>query len=316
VVPTYGRSTLLPRLIGALSAQRQVETFEVIVVDDASPDDTWSCIGRLCADAVIAVRAFRMAANGGPAVARNVGWRAARAPLVAFTDDDCVPDEQWLASLLAQLEHADIVQGQTRPDPDQVGRHGPFSRTIENRDGSAFFETCNVAYRRAVLEKTGGFDERFRYPAGEDTELAWRAQEAGARSSFAPEALVLHDVRPSSFLTHIRTTWRWSGVVLIVKLRPELRRLLHSRYFWKASHKPAIVATAGLVVALRPRSSPAVRALGFGATVPYIRFRRGNGRLRGGRFDRNAAIPFALVADMAEVATMAAASVRFRTFLL
>jgi hypothetical protein len=236
--------------------------------------------------------------------------------LVAFTDDDCVPNEAWLASLVERFEDADIVQGQTRADPDQLSRHGPFSRTIEIQTGSELFETCNVGYRRSVLERVGGFDERFRYPAGEDTELAWRARESGATVAFAPEALVLHDVRASSFLAHLKTTWRWSGVVLIVKLRPDVRELLYSRWFWKASHPPAIVATAGIALALHPRSSLAFRATGLAATVPYIRFRRGKGRLQGGRLERNAAIPLALLADIAEVGTMAIASARFRTFLL
>src|SRR5438093_9901845 len=99
VVPTRQRAPLLSRLVAALEVQADVGAFEVIVVDDASADGTGTALERLASAASIPVRAVRLAARRGPAGARNVGWRLARAPLVAFTDDDCVPQPGWLAAL-------------------------------------------------------------------------------------------------------------------------------------------------------------------------------------------------------------------------
>src|SRR5205085_6868290 len=93
--------------------------------------------------------------------ARNAGWRAARAPIVAFTDDDCVPQPGWLAALASGMTDADVVQGRTVLDEAQ--RRGPFSPHVEVGGPSWIFQTCNIAYRRSILEAIGGFDERFRY---------------------------------------------------------------------------------------------------------------------------------------------------------
>jgi GT2 family glycosyltransferase len=210
VVPTYSRQARLQRLIEALDHQDLDDPFEVIVVDDASTDDTADVLARL-ASARPHLRWERQPVNGGPARARNTGWRLARAPLVAFTDDDCVPSPGWLRALLARAATADIVQGAVEPDPAQLRGAGPFSRTLR-ADGAVFFQTANVLYRRTVLEELDGFDERFPKAAGEDTELAYRAMAVGRRATFAPDALVHHDVSPSDLRAHVRDIGRWVDV--------------------------------------------------------------------------------------------------------
>src|SRR5690606_8162709 len=86
VVPTCGRPALLARCLEALARQSLPrDSYEVIVVEDR---------GRR-----------------GPAAARNRGWRRARAPIVAFTDDDCVPERDWLARGLEAMRGADAVCG-------------------------------------------------------------------------------------------------------------------------------------------------------------------------------------------------------------
>ena len=200
IVPTYSRARMLPRLIAGLEAQLGDLDFEVVVVDDASKDDTAAVLEQIAATSPLTLRLIRQPRNRGPAAARNLGWRSTTAQVVVFTDDDCTAEPGWLTRLVAGADHADIVQGRTIPDPTELDQTGPFSRTltIEHEDG--FYQTCNIAYRRHVLEEAGGFDEAFRFAAGEDTDLAWRAREAGAKTAFLDDAVVRHTVRPSSFL--------------------------------------------------------------------------------------------------------------------
>jgi glycosyltransferase involved in cell wall biosynthesis len=315
VVATHGRAALLPRLLAALEAQAGVPAFEVVMVDDGSPDDTWATIERLAAGSTLSVRGVRMPGQSGPAAARNAGWRAAGGRLVAFTDDDCVPQSQWLATLIGALDEVDLAQGCTIPDPAQQHLLGPFARTMEVRTETGYYQTCNVAYRRSVLEAVGGFDDDLRQ-AGEDIELATRALAAGATTRFCDDAVVHHDVRPSSLRAHLRGTRRWGGIVLAVRKQPALRERLYHRVVWKPSHVPAVVAAAGVLTVL---AAPGARAkiAGAAAVLPYVRHRLVTQPLpHTDPADRLALLPHALVADLAEVGVLAAASARYRCLVL
>jgi GT2 family glycosyltransferase len=318
VVATRGRAGLLPRLVDALAAQCVPGGTEAVIVDDASPDDTWGTLRRLAASAPFPLRPLRLARRSGPAAARNRGWRATSAPVVAFTDDDCVPRPGWLAALVRAVdEGADLVQGRTVPNPGQLHRRRAFARTIETTAETGFYETCNMAYRRAVLEALGGFDERFRYPYGEDTDLAWRAKEAGCRSAFAPDAEVWHDVVPSSFLARLRDARRREGMVLAVARHPRLRETLDHPLFYRPTHPHALLAAAGLAAWLaRPRSARRLAA-GVLAAAPYTWHRtRGREGIWCTKREWPLYVPAFLAADLADITVLAWASVRHRTFLL
>lgn len=318
VVATRGRAGLLPRLVEALAAQRLPGALEAVVVDDASPDDTWPTLERLAATAPFPLRPLRLARRAGPATARNAGWRATTAPVIAFTDDDCVPRPGWLAALLRALDAgADLVQGRTVPNPNQLHRRRAFARTIETTAESGFYETCNMAYRRSVLKALGGFDERFRHPYGEDTDLAWRAKEAGYTSAFASDAEVWHDVVPSSFLARLRDARRREGMVLAVARHPRLRETLDHPLFYRPTHPHALLAAAGVAAWLgRPRS-PRRFVLGALAAAPYTWHRtRGADGIWCRKREWPIYVPAFLAADLADIAVLAWASLRHRTFLL
>ena len=315
VVPTHERAGRLSRLVAALETQEMSQPFTVVIVDDGSRDETWDVLQELASSALVTLLPLRIEDGRGPAAARNLGWRATDADVVAFTDDDCVPTARWLRALTGAARDAGMAQGVTLPDPAQALMQGPFSRTLEVRSESGYYQTCNMAYRRDLLERLGGFDERFRHPTGEDTDLAWRAIEDGAGVEFVADAVVHHDVRPSSFLAHVRDTRRWEGVVLATRLHPRLRDRFHRRWFWKPSHPPAIAAAAGVLLAATTRS-PWRRLAGILLAAPYVRYRARVLPLADGPRRRLAVIPLALVADAAEVAVLASASVRYRTLLL
>lgn len=316
VISTYNRSQLLPRLVAALEAQDGAPPFEVVIVDNASTDDTAEVLARLARTSRIPIHTPRMSSNHGPAPARDAGWRAVNTTYVAFTDDDCVPQPRWLAQMCRALEDADVVQGRTSPNPEQKANLGPFSRTLEVPEMDGYFQTCNVGFRREWLERADGFDLRFSRSC-EDSDLAWRMIEAGARAVFASEAIVHHDISSSDPLRLIRAAPRWGDIPLMVRVHPRVRDTLVRRVFWKPSHPYAIAAAAGMMLAATSRSTPG-RALAAALVLPYVKFRLEDQPLpnTGRRRRRLRLLPAALAVDLAEVGVLAAGSVRYRSLVL
>jgi GT2 family glycosyltransferase len=315
VVATHNREHLLERLVRALEQQAGAGLHEIIIVDDASTDDTWSVLQRLSKTARAPMTILRLDSNAGPATARNAGWHAARSPVVAFTDDDCVPQPGWLSSLVRGLSTAELAQGRTIAIPEREPGRGPFARSLWVHEESGLYETCNMAYRRSVLEGVGGFDEGFSFPFGEDIDLAWRAKEAGARTAFQRDALVHHEVFPSSYLAYVRDKRRRAGLVRALSRHPDLRRTFHSRWFYDASHPRALLAALAIVLGLvrrRPDSWLAAALL----LVPYARYRAFEDPLPCRQRNLVPVTFLALVADLVEIGVLARSSLRYRTLLL
>jgi GT2 family glycosyltransferase len=314
VVATFERAARLERLLVALRAQTLgPQSFEVIVVDDASADGTAELLRRERDAGGLELRPITRPLNGGWAAAREDGRRAARGPIVAFTDDDCVPDPGWLeAGLAACAENPGaIVQGRTLRDPGEWDRLSPvgraFARTLEVREPDPHFQTCNVFHPRELIERVGGFDvERFSRVPGEDADLAWRAIERGAETAFAPEALVLHAVEAVGPLGKLRAAARTD--LRVYALHPALRRAYFVRgAFWKGSHYFLVRALAG---ALLPRRLLPVRAW---LAVPYAVHLVERGRVEGGG---PLLAPYYLLHDLVELAAAVRSSLRYRAPML
>jgi glycosyltransferase involved in cell wall biosynthesis len=93
VVPTCRRPDLLDRCLAALVAQDFDPTeFEVLIADDAASESTARQTEAWRARTTVRLHYSPVTGAHGPAAARNVGWRRAAAPIIAFTDDDCIPD--------------------------------------------------------------------------------------------------------------------------------------------------------------------------------------------------------------------------------
>lgn len=322
VVPTRNRARLLPRLLRCIADQKGVAEIELVVVDDSSEDETASVLDQMRGTGPLTVRTARTSRPSGAATARNIGWRLAEAPIVAFTDDDCRPRRDWLAELLAHFEVHDVVQGATVCEPDEAAGRGPFSQVVSVERWSGQFETSNVAYRRDVLELVGGFRETFEGDSfGEDVDLGWRAVEADARTTFAPTAIVVHDVKRGAPLDELRASlrhgWRWRHIGRVLRDHPAYRpyRLYHDP-FLGPSHPPTVIALAGIVMlAAQPRSRAAWAAAAAGMSV-WVRHRVIVEPRPGRRRNLPLVLPAAFLVDVVEVATVAGSGARYGTLVL
>ena len=316
VVASHGRPLRLRWLLNALEDQTlERSRWEMVVVHDNPPDDPTHELLRThpLAQAGVLRHHHLEPGTGSPARQRNVGWRDARAPLVAFTDDDCRPDPHWLERMLAAaLEHpGDIVQGATTPEPHEalVGL-APRVRTLKVDPPVRELPTCNVLYPRARLEAVDGFDERFPGPAGEDTDLAERVRATGAGLVAVPDAVIHHAVEDYTLAGWVRLLWKWRHLPFVVKRHPHLRERGAFRIFWKHSHWRLLLALVG--VALAPRS----RAF-LVLALPYLRHAAlVHGRSPAGVARALAELPSRVVGDATEIAAVADGSIRYRTVLL
>ena len=138
--------------------------------------------------------------RSGPGAARNAGVAARSGRILAFTDADCYPAPNWLAAGVAALESADLVQGAVRPRPDQPV--GPFDRTLWVGAHDGLWQTANLFTTRELFDRVGGFEDwlhpRHGKILGEDVWFGWQIRRTGARSAFAPEVRVEHEVFPRS----------------------------------------------------------------------------------------------------------------------
>jgi GT2 family glycosyltransferase len=198
VIPTYRRPELLARCLHALSNQSLApDAYEILVADDAASDVTRAQVEGIASSVKPGLRYLPVRGSHGPAAARNVGWRAAQGEVIAFTDDDTIPDRDWLAAGLRAFE-ADpglaAVTGRTEvplpPEPTDYERN-------ESGLATAAFITANCFVLRSALEEVGGFDERFRAAWREDSDLHFALEEAGLKIVRVPEAVVVHPVRPA-----------------------------------------------------------------------------------------------------------------------
>lgn len=205
VIPTLGRRPTLERVLDRLADQEaSPESFEVVVVTDArepDPRGTIDAIGRR----PYAIRHLS-AATSGASAARNSGWRAAKAAVILFIDDDILPGPRLVA------EH---LEWHRRHPAEEVGVLGhvrwarelrvtPFMRWLEHgiqfdypniegtEAGWGRFYTANASVKRRLVERAGGFDER-RLPFGyEDLDLGYRMSALGFRLLYNRRAEAEH----------------------------------------------------------------------------------------------------------------------------
>lgn len=175
-------------------------SFETIVVDDGSTDGT--------ADFVLRwfpwVKLISLEPSGLSA-ARNAGADAAQGAILAYTDDDCVPDRAWLSHLAVTFADPrwNAAGGPNLPPKASDWREavtaaapGAPTHVMLDDEEAEHLPGCNIAVRKEAFSAIGGFDPQFT-TAGDDVDFCWRLRDAGYRLGFSPVAFVWHYRRPT-----------------------------------------------------------------------------------------------------------------------
>ncbi|MGQ0750741.1 MAG: glycosyltransferase family 2 protein [Betaproteobacteria bacterium] len=254
IIPTRGRPQLLERCLESVCRQSlPAERYEVIVVDDGPAAETQAVVERCAAQAAtrkLSVRYLPSPGPHGPAAARNRGWRLAQGEIVAFTDDDTQPDTAWLeAGLCTFRPETDAVTG-------RIVMPLPAAPTDYELDASGLargeFVTANCFCRRAVLERLGGFDERFSLAWREDSDLHFRLLQIGAKMVHAPGAVVVHPIRSAPWGVSLRQQKKVMFDVLLYRQH----RFFYRRRIRREPRWDYHIATGALL------ATPAALALG------------------------------------------------------
>jgi GT2 family glycosyltransferase len=194
IIPARDACRTLAACLDALALQGVPGPgFELLVVDDASADDTRRLASRP------GVRVLENHGRG-PAAARNLGARTARGKVLIFLDADTAPCPGWLDEMVSPLTDPCVaavkgsyVSAQRRLMArfTQLEFEAKYAR-LERAARVDFVDTGTAAYSRAAFDAAGGFDERFGPQSVEDVDLAFRLAETGARFAFNPRARVYH----------------------------------------------------------------------------------------------------------------------------
>lgn len=201
VIATKDRARYLERALASFESQIGAPSFEAIVVDNGSSDDTKGVVERQSARGTYPVTyVYEAEPNRGKA--RNRGIERASGYLVLFCDDDIVAPPGFLAAHeAAHVTSNLVVNGPIL----NVGSYDERPKPAFANYSRAFVCTCNVSIPRHALQAVNGFDETFDLYGWEDTELGVRLREAGMRWKFAWDAYIWHIKPPAEHTLEVET---------------------------------------------------------------------------------------------------------------
>lgn len=211
LLPTYNRVEILDKILCALEAQTlSNESFEVLIVDDGSKDNTEQFLSKYVKKTPLHLSYTILEANGGPARARNFGLEMCRAGVILIIGDDIEPDKELVA------KHLTFHQEKSDEGAAMLGyvyfpeemQPNAFMRWLSHEGRKYFFDydslkpgqrldhlyfyTCNVSVKAKLLSKSGWFDESFPFASHEDLELGHRLSNNGMHLIYDPTAKGAH----------------------------------------------------------------------------------------------------------------------------
>jgi GT2 family glycosyltransferase len=247
------------------------------VVDDGSTDDTASVVKKFPRVRIV------QQTNAGPAAARNRGAREARGSILLFTDDDCIPDPNWMDAMLVPFG-----------DPEVVGAKGVYRtrqtriiarfvqieyedkyRLMSPEKEIDFIDTYSAAFRRDRFLEMGGYDPSFPVACAEDVELSYRMSARGWKMKFVPDAAVCH-VHPDRLAAYLRKKYKFAyWRMLAVRKNPAKGvKDSHTPQVMKLQLLlwPALLAAGFLDIAARPRFPATLIVLSafLLSTLPFV----------------------------------------------
>ena len=208
VIPTYNRSALLRKTVASVLGQETQTSFDVLIIDNNSTDDT-----KLVADSLMEQHPgkvhYTLETQQGNAYARNRGVKAAKGAIIAFVDDDVTVDSDWLTTFKTALDAcADLsfVGGRVLPQwteplpswltPDHWAPlalldYGPDELLISDQNPLGLL-TANIAFRRSVFSEAGMFSPHLqrvkdRIGSMEDHEFVLRVCRHGKKGLYLPQ---------------------------------------------------------------------------------------------------------------------------------
>ncbi|GGF51780.1 hypothetical protein GCM10011519_27250 [Marmoricola endophyticus] len=197
VIPVRNGADWIDEQLTALAAQDFDGTWEVVIADNGSTDDTRERVGARADAFPVRLRVVDAGRRPGISHARNTGLLASTAPLVAFCDADDRADSRWLSAAVGALADLEVVSGETRLLGE---RAGPEAEVL---DLARAVVGCNFAVRRATYLEIGGMDEGLPPYGCEEFELAIRAEAAHVRIGVDETMVMFH--RPTEGFTHVVT---------------------------------------------------------------------------------------------------------------
>ncbi len=188
IVCTFNRLDYLRQCLPSLLAIDYPE-YEIVIINDGSTDGTEKFLDSLDNSRIKVVHHER---NQGLSISRNTGIKNARHEIVAFTDDDCRADKNWLTEIAKGFagEQIGFVIGQTFYVSQEY--RGYFPERLVSNPNARWPMGCNIAYRKKVFAACGDFNHYFFRYNNEDSEMAIRAASHGFSFVRAPGAIVYH----------------------------------------------------------------------------------------------------------------------------
>jgi len=250
------------------------ETYEVLVVDDGSNDDTAQVAGQY-------PHRVLQQAHAGPASARDLGAQAAVGKYLLFTDADCVPIRTWIEEVTRPLE-ADCrvagVKGVYRTTQTsliarlaQLEFEEKYAR-LRHQRFIDFVDTGSAAFRREAFWQGGAFDPAFPVASNEDTQLSFNLVAQGWRLVFAERAAVYHR-HAESLGRYLRRKWR-HGYWRVRVYRRHPGKVLGDSYTPLSMQLQMLGAALTVVLALLPRLhrfAPIGAELFIFGSLPFVR---------------------------------------------
>lgn len=199
VICTHNSASRITSCLTAIS-KLNGGPYEAIVVDDGSSDLT----AKIVSEKFPSVRLIRIS-HSGLSTARNIGAENSTGDIIAYTDDDCEPDQDWIIRLDRAFQNPSVSAAggpNLPPHPRNFSEAlvcaspGAPSHVLIDDSKAEHLPGCNIAVRRSAFNQIGGFDPKFK-TAGDDVDFCWRMHDANLELAFAPGAFVWHWRRPS-----------------------------------------------------------------------------------------------------------------------